>query len=155
MPDQGYDDAVGTGPSGSAGAVYIVGGIGGWVEMDHEWYRFDMDTPRCDGRGDEDVEAAARKAARARSRWLWLRLPWMAADVRRERVSRSERRSAPRFVRQKTTAGPRAAIVWAVIATRSRGSTRQKCWWTCSRSMPVRSTLRRLDLVQEGNLGLV
>ena len=58
LPDKGNDDPVGAGSSGAARAVHVVGGVGGWVEVDHEGYRVDVDPPRRDVGGDEHVEAA-------------------------------------------------------------------------------------------------
>jgi len=56
VPDQRNDDPVSTGPSSAARAVHVVGGIGGWVEVDHEGYGVDVDPPCRDVGGDEHVE---------------------------------------------------------------------------------------------------
>jgi hypothetical protein len=61
VPDQRNDDPVGTGPSGTARAVHVVGGIGRGVEVDNEGHGVDMDSPCRDVGGDEHVETAGTK----------------------------------------------------------------------------------------------
>ena len=60
-PNEREHGPVGTCSTGTTRAVDVVGGVGGWVEVDYERHRIDMDTPRCDVGGDEHVEPPSTK----------------------------------------------------------------------------------------------
>ena len=106
LGDQGDHRPGLTGPARSPGAVQVVGGIGRGVEVHDARQVVDVDAPGGHVGGDQRVARPLVNAARARSRCAWVRSPWMATALTPAAPSWRATRSAPRLVRQKTTAWP-------------------------------------------------
>jgi hypothetical protein len=61
LPEQADDDTIRSGPAGATGAMYIVGRIGGRIVVDYKRDRLDMDAPRRDVGGNQNVEPSSAK----------------------------------------------------------------------------------------------
>ena len=79
-------------------------------------------------------------ARRARSRWGWLRPPWIGVALTPSLSSCLVSRSAPWRVRQNTIVEPIALIAPAVASARSVRSTCQKMWRAAVMSGPCAPT---------------
>ena len=97
------------GTAGAADAVRVGLVVLGRVEVDHVRDVVEVEAAGGDVRGDSVVTEPSSKRASARSRGDWLMSPCIAAA--RHAVAREllARRSAPRFVRTKTSTRPRSA----------------------------------------------
>ena len=76
----------------------------------------------------------ARKSRRARSRWFWLRSPWIAAQVTPWRERRRATVSARRLVRVNTItcSGPKVLSTWASSPFLASSETGSTYWSTVS-----------------------
>ena len=158
--DEGDCGAAAPRPAGAAGAVHVALVLFRRIEVDHVGDVVEVEAAGGHvGRDQRRGPCHSRSAASARSRARWDRSPCIATASTPWRASFSTRRSAPRFVRTKTSVRPSAAArCWTSVSTfvsavteheavldlarralgRAAGPrTATGCWCTCRASSPT------------------